>query len=30
VGVPPEVADLNFALESVDLPNKVYLPLVRK
>jgi uncharacterized repeat protein (TIGR01451 family) len=30
VGVPPEVTDLNMALEPFDLPNKVYLPLVRK
>jgi hypothetical protein len=30
VGVPPEVTDLNMALEPLDLPNKVYLPLVRK
>ncbi|HEY4722607.1 MAG TPA: hypothetical protein VII92_12210, partial [Anaerolineae bacterium] len=30
VGVPPEVTDLNMALESVNLLNKVYLPLVRK
>jgi hypothetical protein len=30
VGVPPEVTDLNMALEPFDLPNKVYLPLVRR
>ena len=30
VGVPPEVTDLNMALEPFDLPNKASLPLVRK
>ena len=30
VGVPPEVTDLNLALEPFDQPNKVYLPLMRK
>jgi hypothetical protein len=30
VGVPPEVTDLNIALEPFDLPNKVYLPVVVK
>jgi hypothetical protein len=30
VGVPPEVTDLNLALEPVKLPNKVYLPLIQK
>ena len=30
VGVPPEVTDLDLTLDAINLPNKVYLPLVRR
>jgi hypothetical protein len=30
VGVPPEVTDLDLTLDALNLPNKVYLPLVLK
>jgi hypothetical protein len=30
VGVPPEVTDLDLTLDALNLPNNVYLPLVRR
>ena len=30
VGVPPEVTDLDLTLDALNLPNKIYLPLVLK
>jgi len=30
VGVPPEVTDLDLTLTALDLPNKLYLPLIMK